>query len=1323
VIEEEVFLAAVELADPAERAAYLDRACGTDAGFRRKVEALLAAHFRSGEFLDSPAAGRPGDPAALSPSQVTGPHTPDAGPAGRTSGIPARDEQVGAILAGKYKLVELIGEGGMGSVYMAQQTEPVKRAVAVKVIKAGMDTRQVLARFEAERQALAVMDHPNIARVLDAGTVGSRQSAVGSQDECSSLLPTANCPLPTDSGRPFFVMELVKGVPITEFCDQRKLTPRQRLELFVPVCQAIQHAHTKGVIHRDIKPSNVLVALYDDRPVPKVIDFGVAKAAGQALIDKTLMTGFGAVIGTPEYMSPEQASLNNLDIDTRSDVYALGVLLYELLTGTTPVDRKSLGKAALLEVLRIVREVEAPRPSVRLSSIEALPSIAANRGTEPAQLSRLLRGELDWVVLKALEKERTRRYETANGLARDVQRYLADEFVEARPPSPGYRLRKFVRRNRLRLVLGAALAVLALGAISAAWWRNELARTVRERDARNGEAVAALLNQGEKALKDGDATTAALALEAAGKRANEGGAEGQLDRLRQLATDLALLRDLDEIDKFRWTWAENRFPDAATAATRTREALRQFGADPDAAPVEEVAARVSDSAVRERIVVALDRLLMPIRLVDVNRLSPRERKRVSPQMLAAAAALAPRVPGVRAVLRIVDTDPYRDAVRDAILANDRAKFLEVAARPAARLQPAGFVAFLGDARVIPVARRRELLAAAVSRQPGELGLLMAMGNTYEEDHQTSINDRLRWYQAAVAAAPTNAAAHNNLGIAQAQSGLRDQAYSSFQKAIALDADLVYAYVSLANVLLQQGRVDDAIAINRKAIARDPNCTEALLGLGNLLSDYKKDYDAAIECFQRVIALDPNHAWAHKSTCITLRVAGRFDEAIVFGRKAVKLDPENWTAYEALGTALLYHGREVEAIPVLRKAIKFGTTDPDVHLKLGNALLITGEPDEAIACYRSAIRIDPKFPLAHANLGLALRQKGLLDEALASFKIYLELDPKSANAHYYLGLALAGKGQSEDAIASYRRAIKLAPKNPEFRHGLGVTLLARNQVDEAIASLRAAVALNPKNATSHYSLGNALNVKGQLDAAIAAWKKAIEADAQYAEAHCNLWGALARRGRFAEALAAVRRGHELGSKRPEWPYPSSEWLRRAEAEAATEAKLPALLEGEYKPRDAREGLDLALVCQVKKLHRTAADLYAGALARVPELTDDARAHHQYDAACVAALAAAGQGEDAAKLDDTRKAKLRGQALDWLRAALTAHAKRFERNTPAERTFVKQQMLHWQEDADLASLRGAALANLPAAEREAFARLWADVARLSMRAKAPMLREKK
>jgi eukaryotic-like serine/threonine-protein kinase len=411
-----LFLEAAAIDDPAARAALVSERCGADADLLARVNALLVANDRA---LAN----------AATASTDTG-----AAPDGPTADYPGAGEQAGAVIGGKYALVEPIGEGGMGAVWRAKQTEPVKRVVAVKLIKAGMDSRSVVARFEAERQALALMDHPNIAKVLDGGL---------------------------HDGRPFFVMELVKGVPITDYCDRHKLTPRERLELFVPVCQAIQHAHQKGIIHRDVKPSNVLIALYDDRPVAKVIDFGVAKATGLALTERTIDTGFGGVVGTPEYMSPEQATFNNLDIDTRSDVYALGVLLYELLTGSPPFSRKELAARGLMEMLRVVREEEPPRPSTRLSTAEALPTLSANRGTEPKKLTGLLRNELDWVVMKALEKDRTRRYETANGFAADVQRYLAGEPVAAHPPSTPYRLRKFVRRNRPQVV-AAALVLCAL---------------------------------------------------------------------------------------------------------------------------------------------------------------------------------------------------------------------------------------------------------------------------------------------------------------------------------------------------------------------------------------------------------------------------------------------------------------------------------------------------------------------------------------------------------------------------------------------------------------------------------------------------------------------------------------------------------------------------------------------------------------------------------------------------------------------------------------------------------------------------------------------
>jgi eukaryotic-like serine/threonine-protein kinase len=440
--EESIFAQAMEITSATKRAAFLDRACSDNQALRTEVEALLRAQQRSGDLLDLPENA----PANAGLTQAI-----DVPAATNLSACEGR-----GMVIGPYKLLEPIGEGGMGTVWMAEQTDPIQRRVAVKVVKEGMDSRQVLARFEAERQALALMEHPNIAKVLDAGR--------------------------TPSGRPYFVMELVKGKPFTTYCDDKQLGLRERLELFGDVCRAVQHAHQKGIIHRDIKPSNVLVAPYDGKPVVKVIDFGVAKATGQRLTDKTVFTGCGSLVGTPEYMSPEQAEVNNQDIDTRSDVYSLGVLLYELLTGSTPLTRKRIKEVALLEVLRVIREDEPPRPSTRLSeSKDSLPSISAQRQSEPAKLTKLVRGDLDWIVMKALEKDRNRRYETANGFALDVERYLADEPVQARPPSVGYRLRKLAQRNKGKLTAAAAmLALLLAGTAVSIWQAVRATRAERE---------------------------------------------------------------------------------------------------------------------------------------------------------------------------------------------------------------------------------------------------------------------------------------------------------------------------------------------------------------------------------------------------------------------------------------------------------------------------------------------------------------------------------------------------------------------------------------------------------------------------------------------------------------------------------------------------------------------------------------------------------------------------------------------------------------------------------------------------------------------------
>ena len=408
-------------------------------------------------------------------------------------------------IAGRYKLLQKLGEGGMGAVWLAEQTEPVRRQVAVKIIKAELDSAHVLARFEAERQALAMMDHPNIAKVLDAGTTEDREQRTEDRRQTESNLSSVLCPL---SSRPYFVMELVKGIPITKYCDQEKLTPQQRLELFIPVCNAIQHAHQKGIIHRDLKPSNILVALYDGKPVPKVIDFGIAKATHQKLTERTLFTEVGQFVGTPTYMPPEQAETNNLDIDTRADIYSLGVVLYELLTGTTPFTMEQLRQAGFIEMLRIIKEVEPSKPSTKLSSSESLPSVAALRRLEPKRLTKLVSGDLDWIVMKCLEKERSRRYDTANGLAQDIQCYLSDEPVSAGRPGAVYQMRKFVRRNRgpVLAVTFVLLALLFGGVVSYAKYldakeQERIARNAREEEATRVRERDAVIGERDKAIE------------------------------------------------------------------------------------------------------------------------------------------------------------------------------------------------------------------------------------------------------------------------------------------------------------------------------------------------------------------------------------------------------------------------------------------------------------------------------------------------------------------------------------------------------------------------------------------------------------------------------------------------------------------------------------------------------------------------------------------------------------------------------------------------------------------------------------------------------
>ncbi len=850
--ERSIFIAALEKDDATERAAYLDQACAGDAAMRVRIERLLKAHEPADSFLER------------------GPAVLDA-----TDNFEPIAEQTGTVI-GPYKLIEPIGEGGMGSVWMAQQTEPVKRLVAVKLIKAGMDSRQVIARFEAERQALALMDHPNIARVLDGGTTGA--------------------------GRPYFVMDLVKGVPITRHCDEHHLTPRQRLELFIPVCQAVQHAHQKGIIHRDIKPSNVLVALYDSNPVPKIIDFGVAKATGQQLTDKTLVTGFGAIVGTLEYMSPEQAEVNQLDIDTRSDIYSLGVLLYELLAGSPPFSRKELEKAGVLEMLRVIREQEPSKPSTKLSTADGLPTLAANRGTEPAKLTKLVRGELDWIVMKALEKDRNRRYETANGFAMDAQRYLADEPVQACPPSAAYRLHKFARRNKGALAVVALVlffvVLLGSGVGWVLWDRSareaKAARQEAERQAQLREAVTGALDKVADLRQRARWGEAQAVLEQVRQRLGSSGAKDLRRQVEQAEADLALVDRLDAARLKAAVVAVNRF-DTASAARDYAAAFREAGIGEETEAANVVAARIRSSAVREQLVAAVDDWAI----------------RVGRKESALRAWLL-------AVARAADPDPWRDRFRDAALWQDGAALERLASEGKVSELSSQIIHALNLLLVEHHADPTPLLRAGQRRYPNDFWLNFSLGMELQSAKRWE--DAIGYYRAALAVRPAASAVYNNLGLALYGIGRVDDAIAEYQKAIELDPTNARIHSNLGNALGKNGHFDEDIAEQRKAIE-----------------------------------LDPKSAAYHNNLGSALRAKGREDEAIVEYKKAIDLDPKYASPHFGLGNTLLEgKGRVDEAIAEHRKAVELDPNDASAHFNLGNSLRVKGHVDEAIAEWKKAI---------------------------------------------------------------------------------------------------------------------------------------------------------------------------------------------------------------------------------------------------------------------------------------------------------------------------------------------------------------------------------
>jgi serine/threonine protein kinase/tetratricopeptide (TPR) repeat protein len=1008
-----IFLEAVELHPPERRGAYLDEACGADPELRGRVEALLEADGRADSLLDGPEPMEPGSGATTAVAPCPAPEGPgtDVGP---------------------YRLMEAIGEGGMGVVYRAEQARPVRRTVALKVIKPGMDSAQVLARFEAERQALALMDHPNIAKVLDAGT--------------------------TDAGRPYFVMELIKGVPITAYCDEVRLPHRERLGLFVQVCRAVQHAHQKGIIHRDLKPSNILIAMVDGKPTPKVIDFGVAKAVDQRLTERTLFTQHGAVMGTLEYMSPEQAELSGLDVDTRSDVYALGVLLYELLTGSTPLERARLREAGYLEILRRIKEEEPPTPSTRLSeSGDRIGSLAAQRRSEPTRLARQVRGELDWIVMKALDKDRTRRYETASGFARDVERHLEGDPVEAGPPSASYRLRKLAGKHRAALATVAAFAAVLLLAAAGGTYLAVRA-TAAERLA--GRRLAEVERANAATTRALGATTRAkdeARAEAAKSRAiNEFLTQDlltQAEPSRNAAEDHVTL--LEVLDR-----AAEKVGDRFGGQPELEEALRRtiartYHGLASWEKAERQMRATLDSTRRRLGGDSRDTLLAQGELANILR----ERGRIDealPLALQAADGLA-RVLG----------PAHPDTLVNGI-------YLAHAYLAAGRLAESISLheAILERRRSRHAPDHLDILnsisnLADAYRLAGRIDAAIAMGEESVSRSTARLGPQ----------SPDTLAARNNLAIAYLAAGRTTRAIEMFEESVSRSTarlgpdhpDTLNYRSNLASAYLTADRPAEAIAVEERtlevrAATLGADHPATLVSRNNLASAYRNAgrtaeaiamHEVTFKLSEAKLGADhPDTITAQNNLALAYSAAGRSAEAITMGEEVLRQKisrlganhPETLNSRNNLASYYLWAGRTTPAIAQFEEALglmaaKLGADHPDALNTRGNlaeAYLEDGQHDKGETLTREHVERtravfgpdDPRTAGALARLGRHLVRRRRFAEAEPILRASLAIRIKRLPDHWsrfgvesMLGGALLGQGRITEAetllVAGYR----------------------------------------------------------------------------------------------------------------------------------------------------------------------------------------------------------------------------------------------------------------------------------------------------------------
>jgi serine/threonine-protein kinase len=946
-----------------ERARYVEEACGGDADLRALVDDLLQAHGEAGSFLETPILEG-------APAHAAEPHEDDA--------------------IGPYRLLERLGEGGMGVVWKAQQSSPVRRTVALKLMRLGLASTQFVARFEAERQALALMDHPNVARVLDAGTSG---------------------------GTPWFAMELVEGRPITAYCADRALPLRDRVRLFLDVCRGVQHAHQKGVIHRDLKPSNVLVAVHDGKPVPKVIDFGVAKAAGVRLSESTMVTQAGQVMGTVEYMSPEQACLGEADVDTRSDVYSLGVVLYELLTGTTPVGKDRWRDAGLGEILRIVREEEPPLPSARVAETAS----ASGRSASVRRAVAEVRGDLDWIVMRCLEKDPRRRYESASALAADLERHLEDRPVSAGPPSAGYRMRKFVRRHPTATAASALGLVLLAGGVAFAFRVQSEGAAEAVRASRLEEGVASALEEarsaGEQAAKSVDdaaawktASTSALGAvrraEALVAQAGSGfdaalrhGLEETKARAEADERDRRLLERVEEL-RLRASGVDvrtNRFAPNVSAA-ELEATFAEWGVAWGKAPYPEVAARIENR---------------PARVRDLLRSSF-----FGAYVLMPVAERRGQGPWVRGLVEAVEKDPWRHDVLTALYVGDTRALERLVGLLDAASQSASFLAMVagGDEPSGASAWRLALLREAQDAHPSDFWLNAKLGLALHQAVPPQSAKGVPYLTAALAVRPRNPGVWLNLGEASRST--------------------------------------------------DP-----------------PDLEGALRAYDHALAVEPSYAAAHRGRAQTLDAMHRYEESIAAFRTRLSCAPDDPEAMNHLGVALVRHGDRREGVALVRKAVEREPTSAGFQCDWARVLQESGDLAGAEAAYRASIALDPKNSFAHSALGETLEDSGRLPEAVVEYRTALDLSPQHVGTMTNYGLCLRKVPDLDGAIAVLGEAVRLDPAAATAQFDLALCLLDRSDDESAEPHLRAALAADPSYADAAANLAALRIRRGEFDDAV------------------------------------------------------------------------------------------------------------------------------------------------------------------------------------------------------------------------------------------------